>query len=281
MKSAPLHSAGRNRPLQSAICNLKSAIAVLAAVATLTGCQLDRTGQAPKFTASDEWTRSYPLPAGGQVQVVNGGGLIEIRGGSDNRVEVRAERIGRAPTEQAARELVPRIEIREEVTPDRVLLQTQGLGGIVIGVEVTVNYHLTVPGASEVRARSANGEVRATDLSGRVVISSANGQVIGRNLSGGVDARSTNGNVTLDLAGFGHDPVQVRATNGSVELSLPAAADANITASYTNGKIDTGNLQLELLGEQTRRRLLGRLNAGGAPIEITTVNGNIVLRARP
>jgi putative adhesin len=263
-----------------AICNLKSAIAALASAASLTGCQLDRTGQPPKFAASDEWTRSYPLSAGGQVQVVNGNGTIDIRGGNEERVEVRAERVGRAPTEQAARDLVPRIEIREDNTAERVLLQTQGLSGIVIGVEVSVNYHLTVPAAAEVRARSANGEVHVTGLSGRVVISSANGQVIGANLSGGVDARSVNGNVTLDLAALGHDPVQVRATNGSVELSLPAAADANITATYNNGKIDTGNLKLELLGEQTRRRLLGRLNAGGAPIEIAAVNGNITLRAR-
>jgi DUF4097 and DUF4098 domain-containing protein YvlB len=150
----------------------------------------------------------------------------------------------------------------------------------VIGVEVAVNYRLTVPAAAEVRARSANGEVRVTDLSGRVVISSANGQVTGRNLSGGVDARSVNGNVTLDLASFGRDPVQVRAVNGSVELSLPASADANIAATYTNGKIDTGDLRIEPLGEQTRRRLLGRLNAGGPPIEINAVNGNITLRPR-
>ncbi|HEY7172883.1 MAG TPA: DUF4097 family beta strand repeat-containing protein [Vicinamibacterales bacterium] len=254
---------------------------MLASVAILTGCQLDRTGQPPKFTASDEWTRSYPLGAGGQLQVINGTGLIDIRGGSGDRVEVRAERIGRAPTEAAARELVPRIEIREEVTPERVLLQTQGLSGIVIGVDVTVNYRLTVPAATEVRARSANGEVQVADLSGRVVISSANGPVSGRNLSGGVDARALNGNVTLDLAAFGHDPVQVRATNGSVELALPASANANITATHGNGKIETGDLKLELLGEQTRRRLLGRLNAGGAPIEITAMNGTIALRARP
>jgi hypothetical protein len=268
--------------IESAIRTLRSAISValVLGAASAAGCGLDHTGQAPKFTASDEWTRSYPLAAGGQVQVVNGTGRIEIRGGSESRVDVRAERVGRAPTEQAARELVPRIEIREDVTPDRVLLQTQGLGGIVIGVDVEVNYQLTVPAAAQVRARSANGEVRVTDLSGAVTITSANGQVTGRNLAGGVDARTVNGNVTLDFAAIGRDPIQVRATNGSVELSLPATADANITASDTNGKIETGTLKLEPMGEQTKRRLLGRLNAGGAPIEITAVNGNVVLRAR-
>jgi len=271
---------GIQSTIESAFCHLKSALAVLATASMLTACQLDHTGQPPKFAASDEWTRSYSMAAGGQVQVVNGNGGIEIRGGSGDRVEVRAERVGRAPTEQAARDLVPRIEIREDITPERVLLQTQGLSGIVIGVEVSVNYHLTVPAAAEVRARSANGDVRVTDLSGRAVISSANGQVSGANLSGGVDARSVNGNVTLDLAAVRDQPVQVRAINGSVELALPAAADANLTATYTNGKIETGDLKLELLGEQTRRRLLGRLNAGVAPIEIAAVNGNITLRAR-
>jgi hypothetical protein len=269
--------------IESAVCTLRSVIsaALVLGAACGAGCGLDHTGQRPSFSASDEWTRSYPLTAGGQVQVVNGTGRIEIRGGSESRVEVRAQRVGRAPTERAARELVPRIEIREDVTPDRVLLQTQGLSGIVIGVEVEVNYQLTVPAAAQVRARSANGEVRVADLSGAVTITSANGHVTGRNLAGGVDARSVNGNVTLDLAAVGRDPIQVRATNGSVELSLPATADANLTANYTNGKIDTGTLPLELMGEQTKRRLLGRLNAGGAPIEITAVNGNIALRARP
>jgi DUF4097 and DUF4098 domain-containing protein YvlB len=113
------------------------------------------------------------------------------------------------------------------------------------------------------------------------LVTSANGNVVGRNLSGGVDARALNGNVTLDLSAIARDPVQVRSTNGSVELTLPSTADANIAATFTNGRIDTGNLKLDLMGEQTKRRLLGRLNAGGAPIEITTVNGNIALRARP
>ena len=60
----------------------------------------------------------------------------------------------------------------------------------------------------------------------------------------------------------------------------PACATSGTTASCTfTGRL-TGTLKLEPMGEQTKRRLLGRLNAGGAPIEITAVNGNVVLRAR-
>jgi membrane-associated protease RseP (regulator of RpoE activity) len=272
--------------IQSAICNLKSAISAAALSAALfaaagVGCQMSRSGTGPQFTASDEWTRSYPLAEGGDVQVVNGPGTIEIHGGGGSIVDVKAERIGRAPTDAAARELVPRIRIREEITPSTVLVQTEGLSGIVIGVDVRVNYRLTVPASTRIRARSANGEVRVSDVAGRVTLTSANGPVSGRNLSGGVEARAVNGGLSIDVAAIGQDSIDLRATNGSVELSIPANANANLSANVTNGTIDTGSLKIELMGEQTKRRLRGRLNAGGTPIEITAINGNVRILQRP
>jgi DUF4097 and DUF4098 domain-containing protein YvlB len=111
------------------------------------------------------------------------------------------------------------------------------------------------------------------------VLSSTNGEVIGRNLRGGVDARSVNKGVTMGLAAVGRDPVDLRATNGSVDLTVPADVNANLEANYTNGSLDLKDLVYEPIGEQTRRRARGRLNEGGTPITITTVNGNI--RVRP
>lgn len=243
------------------------------------GCQTHRGG-AFEGRAADEWTRSYPLAAGGEVQIVAGSGSVDIQGGSGSTVDVRAERVARAATDAAARELVPRIEIREDITPERVLLQTQGLGGIVIGVEIEVNYHVTMPATARLRVRTANGKVSVADMAGRVVISSANGEVIGRNLSGGVDARSVNKPVTIGLAAFGAEPVELRSTNGNVELTLPSDTNASFDANCTNGTIDITGLTLEPFGEQTRRRVRGRLNAGGTPIDVTTVNGDIHVRAR-
>ena len=47
-------------------------------------------------------------------------------------VEVRAERSARAVTDEAARELVSKIAINEEVTPDRVAIRTEGVSGLLI-----------------------------------------------------------------------------------------------------------------------------------------------------
>jgi hypothetical protein len=256
-------------------------IGVSVAVLCLAACDLAHHRSGPlEGRAADEWTRSYPLAADAEVQIVGASGSIDVQGGNGTTVEVRAERVARASTDAAARELLPRIEIREDITPERILLQTQGLGGIVIGVEVEVNYHLTVPSGARLRLRTANGAVTVADMNGRVVISSANGEVTGRNLRGGVDARSVNKALTIDLAAFDSDPVDLRAVNANVELTLPADTNATLNANDTNGTIEVNDLPFEPLGDQTKRRTRGRLNAGGTPIEITSINGDIHVRPR-
>ena len=255
----------------------------LVLMAALPGCRGVRHDTALEGRASDEWVKTYPLAPDGELQIITdrgASGSVDVQGGSGTTVEVRAERVARASTDAAAREVVPRIEIGEEVSGDKVVLRTRGLAGIVIGVEVAVNYRVTMPSAARLRVRSANGDVTVSDLDGPVVMSTTNGKVIARNLRGGVDARSVNQGITVDLAAFGQDPVDLRATNGSVELTVPADINAIVEANHTNGRLDVSGLTFEPFGDQTPRRTRGRLNAGGTPLTITTVNGSIKVRPR-
>jgi Toastrack DUF4097 len=271
---------GRDRPVQAVRwlfpgdSQARAAVICAALVLVLSGCRGQR-GSALTGRATDDWTRSYPLARDGELQIIGGNGSVDIQGGTGTTVEVRAERVARASTDAAAREILPRIAIREDASPDKVVLQTEGLAGIVIGVEVTVNYHVTMPSTARARVRAVNGDVTVADLNAQVVLSSTNGEVIGRNLRGGVDARAVNKGVTIGLGAFGRDPVDLRATNGSVDLTLPSDVNASLEANHVNGSFDIKDLAFEPFGDQTPRRARGRLNAGGAPITITTVNGNI------
>jgi hypothetical protein len=65
--------------------------------------------------------------------------------------------------------------------------------------------------------------------------------------------------------------------NGGVDLALPAESRARILARVTNGGISTGDLGLEPTGEQTRRRVEGTLNGGGASVTVETTNGGVRL----
>ncbi len=235
----------------------------------------------PGGTASDQWARSYPLAAGGEFQIVGGEGWVEIRGGDGTEIQVTAERVVKAGTEASAREIVSRVKIREDITPEKVVLQSIGLEGIIIGVEQRINYRVTVPRTARVRVRTNGGAISVSDVEGGSVLSSANGEVTGKNLKGPVEARAVNNKVNIDLAAFAGDPVDVRTTNGAATLSIPASIDATLTATSVNGTITLEELKGEPLGEQTRRRQRVKLNAGGPPIEVGATNGSVRVVLRP
>ncbi|MGH9139511.1 MAG: DUF4097 family beta strand repeat-containing protein [Vicinamibacterales bacterium] len=230
--------------------------------------------------ATDEWTHTYPLTAGGEIRIVNTNGRIDVEGIEGSTVEVRAERIARGATDTAARELLPRIVIKEDVKPDRITLETERISGIMIGAGFEVRYHVRAPRSALVNMTNTNGQVVLNALAGKVVAHTTNGAVKGTNLSGGVDGESTNGSLTIDMASVGSDRISLETTNGSVTLMLPENAKASVSASVTNGGINVGSLDNFDVTEKARRHLEGKLNGGGTSVELHTTNGSIRLRSR-
>jgi DUF4097 and DUF4098 domain-containing protein YvlB len=253
-------------------------VLVLPLMVVLAGCDLSLGHLTAR--ATDEWTRTYPLSSGGEVRITNTNGKIEVEGIDGSTVEVRAERIARGSTEEAARQFLPRIVIKEDITPDRVSLETERMSGIMIGVGIEVRYHVRAPKNAVINVTNTNGQVALTGLGGTVSAHTTNGGVNGKGLTGGLDARSTNGGVTIDMASLGKDKVALRTTNGGVTLTVPETAKADISASCTNGGINVSSLENLQVSESSRRTLEGKLNGGGTPIELRTTNGGIRVRAR-
>jgi hypothetical protein len=254
------------------------AVFVLPLAVALAGCDLSLGNMAAR--ATDEWTHTYPLTAGGEIRIVNTNGRIDVEGVDGSTLEVRAERIARGATDSAARELLPRIVIKEDVKPDRVTLETERMSGIMIGAGFEVRYHVRAPKNAVVNVTNTNGQVVLNALSGKVVAHTTNGAVKGTNLAGGVDGQSTNGSVSIDMAAVGSERISLETTNGSVTLMLPEKAKATVSASVTNGGINVGSLDNFDVTEKARRHLEGKMNGGGAEVELHTTNGSIRLRSR-
>ena len=263
--------------LRSSLRPLQTFCIIIAASAIATGGCVARGRLEGR--ASDQWTRRYTVAAGGEFQIVGGNGTIEVEASSGPEIDVDAERVGHASTDAAAAEIASRIRVNEDVSPDRVVLREDGLGGVIVGVETEVNFHVRVPAGLKVRLHTSNGRITVSGVEGNIVASTTNGAFSGKRLTGGVEVRGTNGNVNVDLARVTTAPVELRTTNGVIVLALPQDANANVDASVTNGSIDIQNLPLERSGEQTNRRVRGRLNQGGTPIQLTTVNGSVRLSA--
>lgn len=228
--------------------------------------------------ATDTWTRTYPLAPGGQIEILNTNGKIDVEGADVEQVEVRAERTARAATDDAARDVLTRVGIKEDVTPEHIRLETGRMEGLTIGISYEVAYSVRAPRGAIVRVTNTNGQVTTTGMTGQVFANTTNGGVRAREMSGELSARSTNGGVDVELAAL-TARVSLQTTNGGVSLVVPDDAKADLSASCTNGGISVSGLKLETT-ESTRRRVEGKLNGGGALIDLRTTNGGIRVRSR-
>lgn len=255
-----------------------------AAVAVSTGCEI-QAGEAGlsisgwSGRASDTWTRSYTVSPGGRLEIVNVNGEVQAVASTGSTVEVIVERSASAASDESARELLSKVEMREEVDPGRVRIETNGprtwRGGY--GAKFLVR----VPPGIHVDLRTVNGGVRVHDLSGEVRAVSTNGGVRGRVREASVlEARTTNGGVELEVADTvaADARVELASVNGGVRLSIPGDTRADVSARCVNGRVRVDEaLAIDAEGKASRRHVEGRLNGGGARIDLRTTNGGVAL----
>ena len=207
--------------------------------------------------ASDEWSRAYTLPEGGRIEIVNINGPIQVFPAAGPQVEVRAARHVSSRSEVAAKALLAKLEIREEVAADRVTVESadaRSLRGF--GDNVRVEYRVNVPPGVNVSLRTQNGGIE------------------GRGVASALDASTVNGGITLDLAGVPGD-VRLMTVNGGIRLDLPADVNAELDATTINGGVIVSERLALAATERARLHVAGRINAGGPTIEVRTTNGGV------
>ena len=226
--------------------------------------------------ANDQWTRTYQVAPGGRLELINVNGRITAEASDGSAVEVVADRTAKATTDEAAKDLLGRIEMREEVGADRVRVEVRAprMSG-PSGHEFT--WTVKVPRGVSVDLRTVNGRIHVANLDADVRARSTNGGIKGTALvASSVDAAVTNGGVDIEMAkAVTTGTFELEAVNGGVSINLPADSRADIAGRCVNGGISTSDLPLEMVGEQTRRRLDATLNGGGARISLETVNGGV------
>ena len=232
---------------------------------------------------SSTWQKSYTLAANGKVEIGNFNGRIRAEPSDGNTVEVTATKKARGASPEQAKASLERASIVETVEPGSVKVETKitRTQGIVFnGGNLQVEYTVRIPVGAEVRLTTTNGGITVTGLKNRVYAETTNGGVETRGVSGQLEASTTNGGLDIDLASVADGGVKLECTNGGITVRLPREAKATISASITNGGISSGSLPIDITGENSRRRLEGRLNGGGPRLQIEGTNGGITLTAR-
>jgi hypothetical protein len=262
---------------------------VLAAGLTVAACDI-KTSANGDFSfdiasgkAVDTWSRTYKLPATGRFELINVNGRITAEPTDGSEVIVEGHRTAKARSDEAAKELLAKIEIREEIGESTVRVESRPprLSGFA-GHEI--EWTIKVPKGVVLDVRTTNGGIRLNNLSNDIHAKTTNGGVKGVNITPGlIEASTVNGGVEIELASplDATDSIEMEAVNGGVELSMPSESKATIAARCVNGGVKVEGLEIAREQQdndfERRRRLNGTMNGGGAKVNMSTTNGGVVL----
>jgi DUF4097 and DUF4098 domain-containing protein YvlB len=234
--------------------------------------------------ATDTWSRSYKMAATGRFELINVNGKITAESTDGTEVIVEGRRTAKGRSDEQAKELLAKLEIREEIGESTVRVESRPprFNGGFSGHEI--EWTIKVPKGVIVDLRTVNGGVRLNDLANEIHAKTTNGGVRADNITPStIEASAVNGGIEFNLASplDGTDSVDLETVNGGVTLELPSESKATLAVRCVNGGVHVDNLEIAREEQSTdfdkRRRLNGTMNGGGANVKMNTTNGGIHL----
>lgn len=144
----------------------------------------------------------------------------------------------------------------------------------------SMDLEVRVPANVRVSAQSVSGDVSVDGAQGDVRASSVSGSVKLRHLrAASLRATSVSGDVDAQIDAFdGTGDVSAKSVSGDVTLEMPKVLDADLSVSTVSGQIDS-DYAMTLNGRMSRRRFEARIGKGGRDLDVSTVSGDVRLRA--
>ena len=231
-----------------------------------------------EFTEKDEFRQSYPLTPGATVKVSGINGAVEVETTSGSTAEVYIVRSARN---------------RADLEHRKVIVEHTGSSLVVRGEndrekrysreenpQVRQRVTLRLPRQIDFTASGINGKTTVGEVDGPVRVSGINGKVEVAQAVGYSELSGINGSVIITISQLGERGLRVSGINGAVELRFADALNADLKVSGINGAVQADMPNVSVQGTVSRSSFNARIGAGGAPINVSGINGRVRLSPR-
>ena len=223
----------------------------------------------------DETRKTFDLKPGARVEVQGINGWVEIQTSDTKTAEVFVKRTGDNPGSLRRRELII------EQTADGILVRSKrkhtGLWDHLFGSEPKEEVTIKAPRQIQLAIKGVNGRVTSSDIDGPLELKGVNGRVELGLVSESAQVGGVNGSISLGLKGLDQRGVRISGVNGGIELKLASGLNADLTAKGMNGSVRSEIAEVSVEKDDHWTRYSARIGNGGAPIEISGINGNVRL----
>ena len=267
------------------------------------------TAQNRDFQERDEINRTYQLAPGARVEVSSIRGPVEIRNGDSATAEVQIIRSARTradleyhkiEVQQTGNGLVVRgvqepedrqrqnVQVDHHVVlklPRRIDLSVSSVSGsLKVGDLDGQTQVSSISGSANFG--NVGGKLQVTSVSGSLEVGNVGAEARVRSISGDVrigqvngslDVSSVSGGLNTTLVSLSPAGIHIRSVSGSIELGFKTDVNADFTAKSVSGEVyfDIPNVTRDT--EEKSPNVRARIGAGGTPITISSVSGNIRL----
>jgi len=261
------------------------------------------------FKERDEFNQTYQLPAGARVEVSSIRGSVKIMNADTATAEVQIIRTARTradleyhkiEVEQTGNSLVVRgvqdsreresrnIQVNHQVIlklPRRIDLSVTSVSGSLQVGDVDGQIKVSsISGSGNIgnvggklQVSSVSGSLEVGNVGADARVNSISGNVGLGQVNGSLDVSSVSGGVNARLLSLSPQGIHINSVSGSIELGFKGEVNADFSAEQVSGQVylDVPNVTRD--SEARSSNVRARIGAGGTPITITSVSGNIRL----
>ena len=139
---------------------------------------------------------------------------------------------------------------------------------------------LKLPRQIDLQASGINGRTTVGEVDGPVRLSGINGRVDVAQARGYSEISGINGTLTMTITQLGERGVRVSGINGGVELRFAEALNADLHVNGINGSVSADVPNVVVQGRVNRNNFNAQIGTGGAPINVSGINGHVRLAPR-